>query len=107
MKKRMMADVLWEAANKHLCHAYANSFCKWSCNAALKAENPLLISEHRISDRKRRASATDKFLKSLGCQTGGHVGKFLNYPEGPERQGVRYLWLMLAMHVAKDEKVTL
>ena len=107
MKKRMMADVLWKAANVHLTHGDANSFCKWSCNAALKAENPRLITDYGIDNYKRKASATDKFLTSLGCQSGGHVGKFRNYPEGAARQGVRYLWLMLAMHVAKDEKVTL
>jgi hypothetical protein len=102
MAKRKMHDVLWEAANTYLPYNDDFNHRRWSCNSALAAE-----FEGYENPRNRRAAATDKFLKSLGCATGGLKGKFQNYPEGPERQGVRYMWLMLAAAVAKDEGVTL
>lgn len=108
MTERKMADVLWDAANVHLpSNDNMTNICAWSCNAALRAESPALIEGWGISDKERKASATDRFLKSLGCPTGGKVGKFQNYEQGSERQGVRYMWLLLAMHAAQDAKVML
>lgn len=45
----------------------------------------------------------DRFLRDLGCETGTVMSWF---KVGPERQGVRFLWLLLAMHAAADEGLT-
>jgi hypothetical protein len=46
-----------------------------------------------------------EFLESLGCKTMSDKC-FSFIPEGEQRQGVRYMWLLLAMHVAEDEGIT-
>jgi len=96
MKKRMLADVLWEAANVHLCAVGNTSGDKecYSCAAVSKEFNYLMPMDVRL------------FLESLGCAT--HSDSLLHKPwkPTPESQGVRYMWLLLAMHVAESEGLT-
>lgn len=108
MSKRMLADVLWEAANLHLPSDDCWDLNVYSCNAALSAEFGKLPMKTVGNAREivRDGSVTDRFLKRLGCSTLNQRGAFLAYREGPSRQGVRYLWLLLAMHVAADEGIT-
>jgi hypothetical protein len=89
-KKRMMADVLWEAANVYLLaeQVWHPEKSYYSCDAALAADE---------SDR------APNFLQKLGCP--GGFGCFEGFEEGEQRQGVRYMWLLLAMHVAEDEGI--
>ena len=104
MAKRMLADVLWEAANVHLPadDAAVNDPCRWSCNAALAAEaGPVFFYEYSAAGRglarMRDESSVLQFLASLGA-TPGLAADLC--------QGVRYMWLLLAMHVAEDEGLT-
>ena len=65
-EKRMLADVLWEAANEHLC---VDGSCddgkeKFSCYAALGAtKESLAYAFDRCND-----SETISFLRELGCE---------------------------------------
>lgn len=95
-----LADVLWTAANEVLWDglgdydAAPHGVWRFSCDAAASAV---------AWDDKERVYS---FLRSLGCDTEGrHV--FEDYESGHERQCVRYLWLLLASHVAEDMDVVL
>jgi hypothetical protein len=90
-KKRMLADVLWEAANLYLHHA--GGYSCFALDRACKSAG----AEAGVN------SPADKFLKELGCETGTVMKSF---PEGEVRQGIRYMWLLLAMHVAENEGIT-
>lgn len=102
--QRPLADVLWEAANVYLS---AGGSCddaieKFSCNAALRAtKEPLFCAFDRYNDSK-----TIIFLRKLGCDfystDWGDLDKEIEFEQ---MQGVRYMWLLLAMHVAEDEGV--
>jgi hypothetical protein len=102
MTKRMLADVLWEAANVHLSPHDSYGWNGYTCCAVACAIN--------LRDEYEYAEETEalKFLATLGCNTGSH-GNVLTalFDEGEERQGVRYMWLLLAMHVAEDEGIEL
>jgi hypothetical protein len=104
-KKRMLADVLWEAANINLLpdgHDDGNQQHQWySCCAIECAANP----EKRVSFALL-PPRVDEWLRSLGCPTKSSTA-FLDYKDPEKRQGVRYMWLLLAMHVAEDEGITL
>lgn len=101
--KRMLADVLWEAANERLWDGgddYDTApYGQWrfSCDAATC---PL---KHFAPDVKDRIKV---FLRSLGCDTDS-FDLFGEFAPGAKRQGVRYMWLLLAMHVAEDERIEL
>jgi hypothetical protein len=92
MAKRMLADVLWEAANRFLmtAHEWHPTKSYYTCDAVYEASGDPKAS---------------LYLVDLGCP-GGH-GCFIEFAEGMERQGVRYMWLLLAMHVAEDERIEL
>lgn len=108
MKKRLLSEVLWEAANKWLTHDFQLVLCMYSCNAALAAEfGKVPMRTNRDGDTRvyRGGSKTQKFLSELGCKLGGDDGQFIEFSEGERRQGVRYMWLLLAMHVAEDEGI--
>lgn len=100
-KKVALADVLWEAANEHLSldgwYRYGKSL--WSCNAVAKA-----ATGDPDAACRQLPKAVAAFLRSLGCRVG-----FENYTFGQRnesaRQGARYMWLLLAMHVAEDEGI--
>lgn len=102
--KKKLADVLWKAANVYLCAdgSYDNGGEKFSCHAALRAtKESLACAFDQYND-----SETIAFLRELGCDFGstawGEVEKEL---EPEQMQGVRYMWLLLAMHVAEDEGI--
>lgn len=100
-KKRMLADVLWTAANEHLSTDswYVHGKSLWSCNAVAKA---VTGDDDAIS--KELPADVKQFLRECGCRVGVE-----NYTFGTRselhRQGVRYMWLLLAMHVAEDEGI--
>lgn len=110
MAKRMLADVLWEAANEHLASGAADDGCIYTCEAiAMAARHPwaadcsddpaiwLDFIEHHPSMH---------FVRELGCDP-KHGGRFIQFHCEEQRQGVRYMWLLLAMHVAEDEGIEL
>lgn len=102
MAKRALADVLWEAANQHLQRL------SFSCNAAMKAEFGERLTPSSNYGDLRPQSQSNAFLRSLGCDTNSQYafwtpGFVITDPLG--RMGVRYMWLLLAMHVAEDEKI--
>lgn len=108
MAKRMMADVLWEAANKRLRpDSYWNTFqSAATCCAAFWAERGCeWHGEYTCWERAANASKSVQFLRSLGCEVASD-DQFDRFGHGEERQGVRYMWLLLAMHVAEDEGLT-
>jgi hypothetical protein len=102
MKRKVaLADVLCDAANEHLSHDMKWPSCSgtpyyYSCSAVWHAQGKENYGEllPGIAD----------FLEKLGCETGA-MGLFSEFKGGEERQGVRYMWLLLAMHVAEDEGI--
>lgn len=102
MRKVKLADVLWEAANRRLwdgvgfsnwgspykntysCCAVADAMCSFSINA--DGEEPM------------------PFLRRLGCPVKSETQRF-GTDDLQERQARRYMWLLLAMHVAADENI--
>lgn len=89
MKKRMLADVLWDAANVWLSNTQNSMFeggpqRYLTCNA---------VAKEALS-----------FMRELGCPTSS-PDAFSEFAQGHKRQGVRYMWLLLAMHVAEDEGI--
>lgn len=106
--KKKLADVLWEAANTCLPAHSSFDLASYSCNAALRAEFhgiPMKAAKDEIGQRvNRHGSVTHQFLNDLGC-TRSPLGGFGKHEPGEIRQGVRYMWLLLAMHVAEDEGI--
>jgi hypothetical protein len=91
--KRKLSDVLWDAANKHLWAGIGTSGNWFSCTTVWDA----------TSGRSNACVAT-AFLEQLGCDvSSSHC--FNDFDDGEEQQGVRYIWLLLAMHVAEDEGI--
>lgn len=101
-KKRALADVLDEAANEILLPNYSHGWRGYSCCAvALAADAKGAATNYGIA-RKHKAV---RFLKTLGCDVDACRDMWPEFRDGPERQGVRYMWLLLAMHVAEDEGI--
>jgi hypothetical protein len=88
-RKVALADVLLDAAN------LVDDISGYSCFSVDCA-----ASAHGLKSGPR--TEYDRFLKKLGCDTGTVMSWF---PTGHERQGVRYMWLLLAAHVAEDEGI--
>jgi hypothetical protein len=102
MAKRMLADVLWDAANRRLAATYDLSLRRvdvFSCNAvgiALEDGWGCCLTED-----------VREFLQSLGCSGSAvEIERISGLPCGPSLQGVRYMWLLLAACVAEDEGMT-
>jgi hypothetical protein len=95
MAKRMLADVLWEAANKYLSptEAEPRGTTEFTCIAANRAADPSHMSRF----------AGDWLVALSGHRAS--VTAFQLIENDEERQGVRYMWLLLAMHVAEDEGI--
>jgi hypothetical protein len=94
-KKRMLADVLWGAANERLSSGdHDRTGHTWSCHALYAA---------MYGDDWRFPEEADAFVTSLGCVP--DESHFSEYRGGADRQGARYMWLLLAMHVAEDEGI--
>jgi hypothetical protein len=111
MKKRLLADVLWEAANRWLATgptSFHEAPLEYSCNAAIAAENHGRDTREAIYETHagRRKSSAMRFLGDLGCDA-HHARPWGSLRIASARiQGVRYMWLLLAMHVAEDEGLT-
>jgi hypothetical protein len=95
-RKVALADVLWTGANEHLwtggdegCGPIRYSESCWAVIDAL----PDYSDDTPVYE----------FLTDLGCDCGWV--QFRDFHAGPIRQGVRYMWLLLAMHVAEDEGI--
>lgn len=92
------SDVLWIAANEILAkdrkEATASDPIKmeFSCDAVRYATNT-------FGD----TLAATEFLRELGVDC-GCLGEFREFKPGAEQQGARYLWLMFAYLVAKEEE---
>lgn len=108
--KRMLSEVLREAANKHLSvdlsnfHPYISDIRVCSCEAVASA----LGGGDYYFDAGWgvfRRTKTARFLRSLGCDINTSAG-FNHIQSGEQRQGVRYMWLLLAACVAEDEGLT-
>jgi hypothetical protein len=107
-KKIKLADVLWDAANEHLCEngggpdwEKGRRRMRYSCNAIFRSLG--LRPDYGGDGIFRLPQSVVLFLLSLGCDPDGET-YFLDL-EYPEQQGVRYMWLLLAMHVAEDENI--
>jgi hypothetical protein len=109
--KRMLADVLWEAANKHLCVIGGGSDCdpsvaerylmRYSCNAIFRALG--LKPRYLSDDVFQLPRSVVAFLISMGCDP--DMETYFKGMAHAEQQGIRYMWLLLAMHVAEDEGI--
>jgi hypothetical protein len=100
-RKVALADVLWTAANKWLLTRNSHDGeppLEYSCNAAQVAEAGR-YKHHMFLNRE--GSFAVKFLEELGCNTGCATV----FSGQHDVQGVRYMWLLLAMHVAEDEGI--
>jgi hypothetical protein len=101
-KKRMLADVLWEAANVYLSPIRlplgikGNRF-EFSCHAFNRARYG-----HKIE-----LNAGSAFLDALGLTFFHTECEAWQDFDDHALQGVRYMWLLLAMHVAEDEGIEL
>lgn len=103
---RPLADVLWEAANVWL-HPTArkgwasdlHGLTSWSCHAieaALKGRAPTDYFH------TYQGGAAWEFIRSMNG--GAYLDSALMMAR--DTQGVRYMWLLLAMHAAEDEGIT-
>jgi hypothetical protein len=106
--KRMLADVLWTAANKHLASSdefYNENTTTATCCAAYWADMGYDWRNHPGYWRDVSASSKAvRFLGELGCPVDSS-DSFAAFSSREQRQGIRYMWLLLAMHVAEDEGI--
>ena len=102
---RKISDILWDAANKHLCSPVedrGDGLWMESCCAVAEAENG--------HDRVGSVCVDPDVSKALAyLQEFGVIpkeyGQFDEFSSYEEHQGARYLWLMFAYQVALDEGV--
>jgi hypothetical protein len=105
-KKRMLADVLWEAANRWLSPTGSSGRNDFTCYAVAYASKTWDDVFGPDDWYEVKALPAIEFLRQLGCKPDS-LSAFKRASEGEERQGVRYMWLLLAMHVAEDEGIEL
>ena len=98
--KAKLADVLWDAANAHLLPTAPaigdQPWLSYSCNA---------VAEAAGDSNYEAQAAAEAFLEELGVYPCRDDYTFGTRSPGRKRQGVRYMWLLLAMHVAEDEGI--
>jgi hypothetical protein len=101
-RKVALADVLWTAANEHLEAPeqpwHIDGVWSASCCAVASALG-INWARHGLHYEAER-SPVFKFLNELGCDTHSHLLCYAG-----DRQGSRYMWLLLAMHCAEDEGI--
>lgn len=100
VKKRMLADVPWEAANEHLDQSYNYGWNGFSC-CAVAASLGFSMGEYEEAEETKAI----QFLRRMGCDVSSHGNALTVSFEGHALQGARYMWLLLAMHVAEDEGI--
>jgi hypothetical protein len=90
--KVALADVLWEAATKHLCNG------EYSCIAVKNAYAQMTDTPYNSS----WDIPCMTLIRALGCDP-----RRSQLPDCSEEQHLvmRQLWLLLAMHVAEDEGI--
>jgi hypothetical protein len=93
-----LADVLWDAANTYLspdgkCPGLTEGYTCPTIGAAM-------------GNSFGPTDEVKNWLCALGCATNSKTLFHKNpYTFTEKTQGIRYMWLLLAMHVAEDEKV--
>lgn len=95
-RKVKLADVIWEAANVHLrANEYDYGKSHYTCDCI------------RYAVGLRNEGKVFSFLQKLGFPKGAInlYDLFSSFREIEKRQGVRYMWLLLAMKVAEDENI--
>ena len=87
-EERKFSDILWEAANEKLWdgEGYGWRIREYSCEAVWR-----IVGSDPILD----------FLEELGVQTNS-IFQMEEFSYGPERQAVRYCWLMFASMIAEE-----
>lgn len=109
MSKRMLADVLWEAANVWL-DPVNSMWCadgrssSFACHAIEMALTGGKLPKEFTKDEHGQGPVWDH-VRRMGVECSYDV----LWPFGSDataKQGVRYMWLLLAMHVAADEGIT-
>lgn len=101
MKTRALSEILWEAANEHLSCDSSIDFRGWdeshfTCDAIRYSVG--------VYDAARRVI---RILETFGLPSDAYDRDdiFGEFDAGEERQGVRYMWLLLAMQAAEDEGI--
>jgi hypothetical protein len=106
--KRALADVLWEAANVYLSPTGKQIHgAPYSCWAIWMAQNGTRRLPNEFGLHTSGGGAAWEFIRSMN---GGESLACSYMTEGStsprDVQSVRYMWLLLAMHVAEDEGLT-
>jgi hypothetical protein len=107
VKKRMLADVLWEAANLHLspipggCDEPGRPMLRYSCNTVCRVLG--WETDDDFDDWFPLPPNVYDFLRDCGCNPDS--AKLFADSDPLMVQGDRYMWLLLAMHVAEDEGI--
>jgi hypothetical protein len=103
--KVALADVLWSAANEWLhprsSHGWAaqnQGLTTWSCHAIQAALTGKAPAD--VFDPPQERDGWE-FIRGMN----GGDGLAIRYMDGDDPQGVRYMWLLLAMHAAEDENI--
>lgn len=96
--KRALADVLWEAANRRLSVTERDKYPATSEFSCIAADLAL------YGDGTGTGQPGTWLVRLSDYEA--EVGHFQRkYPFDTDRQAARYVWLLLAMHVAADEKI--
>lgn len=91
-----IADVLHRAADEFLWDGIAPVMSQdYSCAALYLATGPGWTYEYRVALAG---------LRNMGVDVGSY-GEFDEFPEGPERQAARYMWLKFAALIAEEQGV--
>lgn len=111
MKKVFIADILWSAANEYLNdypgNHHLSDYCgditsQYSCDAI---DSAICVVAITSTECNFIGDGIKWFLESLGFPQIGSGFHVFNHVDTEERQGVRYMWLLLAMEVAQDENL--
>ena len=103
---RKISDILWDAANKHLCSPVeddGDGLWTASCCAVAEAENGHDRCDGSVWVDPDVSKAL-AYLQEFGIDP-CRFGQFDKFESDEETQGARYLWLMFAYQVALSEGV--
>lgn len=102
MSKRLLADVLWEAANRLSPVRTIGGENQFTCTTVARVE----LGSFDLPRQWEEKSEGVQFMRKLGCPEVAVSNPAWQDFDGDVIQGVRYMWLLLAMHVAEDEGLT-
>lgn len=101
-----LSDVLWDAANKHLDHISdgvdgpGRKRLIFSCNAISRA------IYGNLGDAPEWFPLPFNVFNLLKeCGVDPYSARMLDRHAEARRQSIRYMWLLIAMHVAEDEGI--